>query len=278
MLPKITPGFRVGKLTVLSDTGERKSGYIVWQCSCDCGRSLKLDTRTLQRGKIRDCGCETKVKPGQRDLSALRFGKLVAVEPTAQRSSNGATVWRCVCDCGGEVLTPATQLTRGYRKSCGCLSRPPHKDFIGKTFGKLTVLRYAGKKAGMHRWECRCECGGITIVGQTLLQNGKTKSCGCIQAAIIYDNMKFVDGTSVTLLESAEKRRISTNTSGYNGVYLNKKTHKWIAQIGFKGKTYYLGSYDKIEDAAKARQTAEEKMYGEFLAWYYEAYPQQDKK
>lgn len=85
--------------------------------------------------------------------------------------------------------------------------------------------------------------------------------------------MKFVDGTSVTLLEKADKRLVSTNSSGYNGVYLNRKTQKWVAQIGFKGKTYYLGSYGKIEDAVQARRKAENQIYGEFLEWYYKTHP-----
>ena len=125
----------------------------------------------------------------------------------------------------------------------------------------------------MHRWECKCDCGNVTIVGQTLLQSGKTKSCGCLQASIVFDNMKFVDGTSVTMLEKAGDRLISTNTSGYNGVYWNKRTNKWIAQIGFKGKKYHLGSFNKVEDAVKARKNAEERIYGEFLEWYYDTHP-----
>ena len=50
--------------------------------------------------------------------------------------------------------------------------------------GQLTVIEYAGKRAGMHRWKCVCDCGNETIVGQTLLQTGKTKSYGCIQKDI----------------------------------------------------------------------------------------------
>lgn len=88
--------------------------------------------------------------------------------------------------------------------------------------------------------------------------------------------MKFIDGTSVTLLAKAGNRLVSTNSSGYNGVYLNRKTQKWTAQIGFKGKNYYLGSYVKIEDAVNARKEAQERIYGEFLEWYYDTYP--DKK
>ena len=41
----------------------------------------------------------------------------------------------------------------------------------------------------------------------------------------------------------------------------------------FRQKCYYLGGYDKIEDAAEARAAAEEKIFGDFLKWYEEEYP-----
>ncbi len=275
-LPKIEAGFQLGHLKVISDTGNRKNGYIIWNCLCDCGASIELDTRTLQRGTVRDCGCITKIKPGQKDLTGMRFGRLIAFEPTQERGKSGGIIWRCRCDCGNECYAVSTQLTKGYRKSCDCWRHPRRKDFIGKTFGQLTVIDYAGKRSGMHRWKCLCTCGRETIVGQTLLQTGKTKSCGCLQASIITENMRFIEGTSVTLLETVDKRRLSTNSSGYTGVYLNRRKQKWIAQIGFKGKNYYLGMYEKIEEAVEARKKAEDRIYGEFLDWYYETYP--DKK
>ena len=330
--PQIRPGFQIGKLTVTEATPDRKNGYTIWLCTCACGGSILLDTRTLQRGTVRDCGCETVVRPGQRDITGQRFGKLTALYPTGKRGKGGSLIWRCKCDCGGEVDAPLHQLSSGYRKSCGCLSRPKKKDFVGKRFGNLVVQKYAGKWGGLHRWLCLCDCGNETIVGQTLLQSGKTKSCGCLghppaqdilgrqfgdltvtaydgnregtyfwrckckcgketvvrqnnllmghtkscgclQAKIVLENMKFVEGTSVTILEKAATRRIASNTSGYNGVYRNRKNGKWAAQIGFKGKTYYLGSFDKIEDAVMARKKAEERIYGEFLEWYYSTYP-----
>ena len=210
---------------------------------CDCGGFIELDTRTLQRGTVRDCGCETKVKPGQKDLTGQRFGRLVCLEPSSQRDKQGGTQWLCQCDCGKQCLAATHQLLCGYKKSCGCLSHPPLKDYVGKRFGMLTVLEYAGKRDGMHRWRCLCDCGNETIVGQTLLQGGRTKSCGCLQNSIIKTNMKFVDGTSVTLLEKTGKRLLKNNSSGYNGVYLNRRTQKWTAQIGFKGKTITLGRF-----------------------------------
>lgn len=270
--PKISIGFRVGHLTVQSATKERKNGYTIWNCMCDCGGSILLDTRTLQRGTVRDCGCITKLKPGCRDITGMRFGKLTAVEP-AQEQNSGTLIWHCKCDCGGEVDAPLHQLTAGYRKSCGCLSHPPLKELVGKKFGRLTVMGYAGKRAGMHRWKCRCECGRETIVGQTLLQSGKTQSCGCLNVDRVQDGLVLIDGTSVTILESLRNKRRNNNISGYTGVYQNKKSQRWYAQITFKGKKYFLGSYKTRKEAIRARMRGEE-MHEDFLEWYYSEFKQ----
>ena len=269
--PQIGAGCRVGRLVVSAPTSQRKNGYTVWLCRCDCGGEILLDTRCLQRGTVTDCGCVSKVKPGRRDVSGMRFGRLVAVEPTGE-SIGGSAVWRCRCDCGGEVCAPLHQLTAGYRKSCGCLSRPPRKDYVGKRFGRLTVTAYAGKQAGMHRWKCVCDCGKETVAGQTLLQTGKTKSCGCRQSETCRENLKLIDGTSVTMLVARKNRLNANNTSGYTGVHRDRKQGKWIAQICFKGKTYYLGSFARRQDAIRARRRGEE-MHNEFLRWYYANHP-----
>lgn len=75
-----------------------------------------------------------------RNITGTRFGKLTAVAPTQERGRKGSVVWICRCDCGNEVKVELGQLTAGYKKSCGCLGHPPRKDFIGKRFGKLTVV------------------------------------------------------------------------------------------------------------------------------------------
>lgn len=104
--------------------------YMVWRCRCGCGGEILLDTRCLQRGAVTDCGCGSKVKPGQRDITGMRFGRLTALEPTG-RILYESVVWRYVCDCGNEIHVPLRQLTMGYRKSCGCLGHPERKDYIG---------------------------------------------------------------------------------------------------------------------------------------------------
>lgn len=270
-IAKIQPGFRVGMLQVTEATSKRKGRYCVWLCRCDCGGTALLDTRCLQRGTVTSCGCANRVKPGMKDLYGMRFGHLICLRPTEERSKNGSILWLCRCDCGNTCLAAVSQLHSGYKKSCGCLGHPRLKDYVGKRFGRLTVIEYAGKENGLHRWRCRCDCGNEIIAGQTRLQSGQTKSCGChlrVQHGPKVENPRgLVQGTCVTMLQARlNKPPIATNTSGYNGVYRNGNG-SWTAQITFKGKTRYLGSYTNIEDAVAARNKANQ-LFEDFIVWY----------
>lgn len=44
------------------------------------------------------------------------------------------------------------------------------------------------------------------------------------------------------------------NTSGHNGVEWHRQSKKWVARVGFNGKTKYLGLYKDIEDAIRIRR------------------------
>lgn len=81
----------------------------------------------------------------------------------------------------------------------------------------------------------------------------------------------------MTILEAGKKHLNKSNTSGYAGVYFNQKSQQWRAQITFRGKTYYLGSYEKKEDAIEARKRGEE-MHDNFLAQYYSRLQATDKQ
>lgn len=48
-----------------------------------------------------------------------------------------------------------------------------------------------------------------------------------------------------------------TNKSGVNGVHWFKQSRKWMAKIKHKGKTIYLGTFNDLSEAAKARAEAE---------------------
>ena len=139
----------------------------------------------------------------------------------------------------------------------------------------LTVLAYAGKENGQHMWRCRCDCGNETVVRQSYLQSRKTKSCGCLQGEQLVAILRLCCGTSVTRLEALRSGTISSNKSGCTGVYYSKTRKRWCAQLTFRGKTCYLGSFREKEDAIAARKKGEE-VYDDFLNWYYSTHP--DKK
>lgn len=59
-----------------------------------------------------------------RDLSGMRFGKLVALEDTGKRTKPGNNaIWLCKCDCGRFIEVRSSNLTtlRRPQKSCGCI-------------------------------------------------------------------------------------------------------------------------------------------------------------
>ena len=56
-IPGIGIDFRVGMLTVVSATEQRKNGYTIWECRCDCGKDTAVGQTLLQTGKTKSCGC-----------------------------------------------------------------------------------------------------------------------------------------------------------------------------------------------------------------------------
>lgn len=53
------------------------------------------------------------------DLSGRKFGRLIVLG--IDRSLNGKLRYKCLCDCGNEVIVFPTNLKRGNTKSCGCV-------------------------------------------------------------------------------------------------------------------------------------------------------------
>ncbi len=93
----VKPGDVFGNLTVVSDSGERRNHYIVWNCRCSCGNTIKVDMRTLKRGTVTDCGCISRLKPGQHDITGRRFGMLTAQYCTGKVGTGNSYIWHCKC-------------------------------------------------------------------------------------------------------------------------------------------------------------------------------------
>lgn len=67
-----------------------------------------------------------------------------------------------------------------------------------------------------------------------------------------------------SIQNSRNKQKRSNNTSGYKGVFWNKRIHKWMGQIDINGKHIHLGVFTCIHRAYVAYCKAALKYHGEF--------------
>lgn len=96
---------------------------------------------------------------------------------------------------------------------------------LGQTYGRLTVLEYAGKEANgstafCHVWRCQCQCGTIKVVKGYKLASGRIQSCGCL------------------ISETARKTRLLHGTPIKHGHTVGGNGHfsptyiSWIGMLG----------------------------------------------
>lgn len=144
------------------------------------------------------------------------------------------------------------------------------KDLTGQTYGRLTVLAYAGAaKNGNATWLCQCSCGNKTVVDGYRLRKGTTTSCGCYRrevmskairsnpktAAKIGQKDQFAKTEGVNLAATLSLR--SSNQSGVTGVSFDKQAGKWNARLFFKGRLVLNRTFTSFNEAVAARHQAE---------------------
>lgn len=75
-----------------------------------------------------------------KDLVGRRFGQLVVVSKSTERSPAGRIKWDCLCDCGATKTVIGNDLVTGKSTSCGCArSRNSHTGLY-KTFNFMSYL------------------------------------------------------------------------------------------------------------------------------------------
>lgn len=121
------------------------------------------------------------------------------------------------CDYYGmKRATVATRLKNGWSIEEALLKPVKNKErdrtsLIGKRFGCLTVIKYAGDeyigKDNNSRWICLCDCGKTTVVGGNKLKNGHTKSCG----HLVSEKAKHRMNTANPMKTEEQRRRMVEN-------------------------------------------------------------------
>ena len=135
------------------------------------------------------------------NLAGRKFGRWTVIREAslAESPPSGRAAWVCRCTCGSSRAVIATNLVKGTSKSCGCSHseekrRGPFLDLTGKVYGKVKVLRPAGKSSrGGYLWACQCSCGKEFVSRSADLSFLKVLSCGCSRAESIRKKLNVGD-------------------------------------------------------------------------------------
>lgn len=229
---------------------------------------------------------QIKISPGE-IYGAI---KIIDIDKTAPPRPK---IWRCECLKCGAVFPSTGQDVFKYQQS-GCPDcrkkqrnrkrEEEARSHIGEVYGQLEIIGFAGMQERNDKTTpvmiCLChKCMKKTEIPLTRLRAGQAKECvNCARANLKQGHgdvrEDVVDGTMVTAIDGRRQKN-KNNTSGHIGVSLNSQTGKWRAYINFRRKQYHLGLYDSIDDAISARKAAEKEIYGNFLEWYAESYPEE---
>ena len=132
---------------------------------------------------------------------------------------------------------------------------------VGKRYNKLTVIRKTSEKShNSYLWECKCDCGNITLVKKWNITSGNTKSCGCLKLNSVkkMNRINTTHGMSRSKLyrvwESMKRRCDNSKTERYasyggRGITYCKEWSKFENFYGWaKANGYEEGlSLDRID-------------------------------
>jgi hypothetical protein len=161
-----------GQLTALSHVGVAASRDSIWSCDCVCGGRVNVKLGNLTSGNTQSCGC-SRGRAMSKDISGIRSGRLVAIEPTEGRY-RGCVLWLCRCDCGMTKALPGPKLVSKDVISCGCEARSRlglRPDRIRDQKAVLQTRRYVRQRntPGSHTLE--------QIEALVISQKGRCNAC-----------------------------------------------------------------------------------------------------
>jgi hypothetical protein len=204
------------------------------------------------------------------DLTNQKFGKLTVIK-RAPNDKNGNVQWLCNCDCGNEKVVRGNDLISNKQVTCGwcntynlsgdygICTMSNNKQFIFDLEDYNLIRQYcwrttpngyiqSGNQIKLHRLITNCPDGFVV----DHISNDKTDNRK--------SNLRVCKQNENCMNHSLN----SNNTSGVTGVNWHKASNKWIVRIKVNYKTIYIGTFDKFDDAVKARKEAEEKYFGEY--------------
>jgi hypothetical protein len=184
-------------------------------------------------------------------------------------------MWNCECECGNEVAIQSIHLRSGMTRSCGCFRREALKE-LRTTHGMSDTRFYRIWSAMWNR--CRNTNDKFYEIygGKGISVCDEWKSFDVFKDDMLEEYETHVEehGENNTFIDRVEgsgnyepsncrwatneqQSRNTSSKSGHKGVQRSSDGKKWVANISVNYKLIYLGIYEDLEEAMKARKEAE---------------------
>ena len=291
MAPKqkitISPGDKLGSLTVLSESGRTKHGHLQYLVRCDCGNEYIIPRSGLMRDfpKCQECMENTKKPPNRYNTSHHHFwecaGNWILLEEPYPGNNKTLQAEAMCLSCGNtSVIYPAGAK---FRKGFRCSKCPP--EYYFKMQGNIAVgvlpdgtsFQIDAKdvaRVSQHYWHT--DRDGYIISAD---EKPAIKLHNFILGFKPSENKgRFVDHIDRDIsnctkhnLRVVTYQQNSMNTSiirssstGLRGVTFDKSRGRYIARIGLNDKRIYLGSSPDPIKCAQMYNWAAPIIFGEF--------------
>ena len=240
-------GETYGWLKVLGPSDiKTSSGELKWKCECRCGNITFVTRKNLKNGSTVSCGCFHKQQLAERQKRGHQNSYDLTGEFGKGYTSKGEEFWFDLEDYDKIKGRTWVFNSQGYLISSSLRSEP-HKTYL---FHRMVMEPLEEKDYVDHK-----DCLGPN--------------------ALKYDNRKCnlrVCTNSQNAMNVGTKKN---NKSGVTGVWQDKRTGLWCAQIKVNGVSKWLGRYETIEEASEARREGEKKYFGEY-AYQERVFQQKD--
>lgn len=218
-------GNRFGRLTVISQTNQRSTdGCVMWECRCDCGKSIITRSHSLINGDTQSCGCY----------------KMERISETSKKSNN---------------LTIRNGIGIGVAANTGNEFYFDTEDFSiisrytwTEKDGYLVAVVEDGRLIRMHR--LLLGASDDTVIDHINQRRNDNRR----------SNLRFANKQQNGINRPCNKN----NSLGVKGVHKKSVGKPYVANICKDGKSIYIGSFDTVDEAKAARQRKEIELFGEF--------------
>lgn len=256
---KLIIGQKYGHLTAICEAPRGKHGERRYMCRCDCGHVGNYIVYPILKGVTKNCRKCVPHSGGMPppDLvgKTLNGWKVIAKEKVVRKESGNLYFFRCQCSrCGNESVLTAGQIYNS--KSSRCHKCGPMYHFRiegGSAYGALSdgaefiIDTEDIAKVDQHYWFR--EGNGQYIVSRDGNRMHRLV-LGITDPSIMIDhinrnrsdNRKANLRVATTAQNCFNHSKLSTNRTGYIGVYFSQVSQRYEVKVGYNQKRIYLGS------------------------------------